>query len=99
MNALRKALGHHRPALLLVRQFVALPAALFVVLALPLALHAQTPTSVSRDHIMKLTPTDNTAEREGSIVAPGGGNQDYNVFSIDTRAFPDGVVLVIDIQI
>ena len=31
--------------------------------------------------------------------APGHGNQDYNVLSIDTRAFEDGGTLTIDIQV
>jgi flagellar basal body L-ring protein FlgH len=51
------------------------------------------------DRNLQLTPTTASAERTTVIVAPGSGRQSYNIFYIDTRAFADGGVLDIDIQI
>ena len=49
--------------------------------------------------VVKLTPIAPSSERVATIVAPDRGLQNYTVFSIDTRDFSQGGVLVIDIHI
>ena len=48
---------------------------------------------------IRLTPTNSSATRQADIFAPGAGVQNYNIFTIDTRAFPNGAVLSVDISV
>ena len=50
-------------------------------------------------NIISLTPGMPFADRVATIVAPARGFQNYNVFYIDTRSFPRGGVLEIDIAV
>jgi hypothetical protein len=50
-------------------------------------------------HNLKLTPAAPLAEGDATIVAPGRGNQNYNIYYIDTQDFTAGGVLDIEIQI
>lgn len=53
----------------------------------------------SEPHTVKLTPDSPSADRSATIAAPGNGQQNYNVYYIDTRDFVTGGVLVMEIQI
>ena len=59
------------------------------------------PSSTSGDdrNTLKLSPASPIGEGTATIVAPGRGQHDYNIVSIDTRDFADGGVLDIDIQV
>jgi membrane-associated protease RseP (regulator of RpoE activity) len=48
---------------------------------------------------IRLTPTNPSATRQADIFAPGAGVQNYNIFTIDTSAFPNGAVLSVDISV
>jgi hypothetical protein len=51
------------------------------------------------EHTLKLTPATPLAERAATIVAPPNGFQKFNVYYIDTTAFPNGGTLDIQIDI
>jgi hypothetical protein len=48
---------------------------------------------------LRLTQANSAATRTTTITAPGRGQQNLNVFYVDTRDFPDGGTLMIDIDI
>lgn len=48
---------------------------------------------------IRLTPTNPSATRQAEIVAPGAGLINYNLFTVDTRDFPNGGALTIDISL
>lgn len=50
------------------------------------------------DHLLRLHMSEPIAERRATIVAPGRGQHNYNLYAIDTRDWPHGV-LRIDIDI
>jgi TonB family protein len=56
-------------------------------------------TAPSEPHTLKLTPDSPVAQRSATIVAPGRGFQNYNVYYIDARDFAGGGVLEIEIEI
>ena len=58
-----------------------------------------TPPAPQPETFVKLTPSAPSSERVATIVAPDRGLQNYTLFSIDTRDFSRGGVLVIDIHI
>jgi Caspase domain len=61
-----------------------------------------TPTNESKllaERTLRLTPTAPSAEQSATIIAPLKGTQNYSVFYIDTRDFPQGGILDIEIQI
>jgi hypothetical protein len=62
-------------------------------------LPAQPVPGKSVEHTVKLTPIAPIGERSATIVAPGNGLQNFNVYYIDTRDFEQGGLLTIDIQI
>jgi len=55
--------------------------------------------SPAMEHTLKLTPDSPLEERTATIVAPGNGVQNFNIYYIDTEDFADGGVLDIEIQI
>lgn len=56
-------------------------------------------TAPSDEHTLILTPASPLAERAATIVAPPNGFQKFNVYYIDTTAFPNGGTLDIEITI
>jgi hypothetical protein len=46
-----------------------------------------------------LTRNNRVAEYEGVLIAPGNGQQNYDVVDIDTRDFTEGGTLRIDVQV
>lgn len=50
-------------------------------------------------NVVSLTPMTPFGDRIATIVAPAIGYQNYNVFYLDTRSFPRGGVLDIDIAV
>ena len=58
-----------------------------------------TPPPSSDEHTLQLTPDYPAAARSATIVAPGNGIQRFNLYTIDTQAFPNGGTLNIEIRI
>jgi len=71
---------------------------LLALVAAPHLLHSQS-GALPPDHTIRLTPSHPSSQRLAAIVAPGSGLHRYNIFYIDTLAFPAGGVLDIDIQV
>jgi flagellar basal body L-ring protein FlgH len=88
----------HQEAPMFTRNIFRILAAVLVILSSGSALSQVAPMRTG-DHNLRLTPATPSAERTATIVAPGSGAQSYNVFYLDTRAFAQGGVLDIDIQI
>lgn len=56
-------------------------------------------TPEANEHNIKVTPSSPIVERDATIVAPGRGNHNYNIYYIDTTAFAAGGTLELQIQI
>ena len=71
--------------------------AIVLLSAFPGSGAAQPGAARGAEHVVRLSESAASAERPATIVAPGRGQHQYNVFYIDTRSFPVGGVLDVDV--